>query len=62
MVAKIAVNGAAALSKRGFTQVPNHLLRSDKVSAGAKLAYRMLLAVRGPTIFSFRGKNGLQRA
>ena len=35
----IVLRGADALSQRGFTQVPNHVLRSDKISPGAKLAY-----------------------
>jgi hypothetical protein len=36
----IVLKGADVLSQRGFTQVPNHVLRSDKISAGAKLKLR----------------------
>ena len=36
----IVLKGADALSQRGFTQVPNHVLRSDKISPGAKPALR----------------------
>ncbi len=40
----IILKGADALSTHGFTQVPNHVLKSDKLSPGAKLAYTMLLS------------------
>ena len=40
----IILKGADALSTHGFTQVPNHVLRSDMLSPGAKLAYAMLLS------------------
>ena len=39
----IILTGADALSQKGFTQVPNHILESDKISPGAKLTYAMLL-------------------
>jgi hypothetical protein len=39
----IFLKGADILSRRGFTQVPNHVLESSKISPGAKLAYAMLL-------------------
>src|SRR5260370_38794210 len=39
----IILNGADVLTAKGFTQVPNHVLVSDRLSPGAKLAYAMLL-------------------
>lgn len=39
----IILKGADLLSQKGFTQVPNHALESDKISPGAKLVYAMLL-------------------
>jgi hypothetical protein len=40
----IILKGADALSTSGFTQVPNHVLKSRKISPGAKLTYAMLLS------------------
>ena len=40
----IKIIGADPLTQRGFTQVPNVILKSKKISAGAKLAYAMLLS------------------
>ena len=39
----IILRGADALSAKGFTQVPNHILDNSKLSPGAKLTYAMLL-------------------
>ena len=39
----IILNGADVLTARGYTQVPNHVLVSDRLSPGAKLTYAMLL-------------------
>ena len=39
----IILKGADALTQKGFTQVPNHILVSSKLSPGAKLVYAMLL-------------------
>ena len=38
----IILKGADALSGESFTQVPNAVLKSEKLSPGAKLAYTML--------------------
>jgi hypothetical protein len=38
----IILKGADVLTTKGFTQVPNHVLVSDKLSPGSKLAYAML--------------------
>ncbi|MCP4317903.1 MAG: helix-turn-helix domain-containing protein [Hyphomicrobiales bacterium] len=40
----IKIIGADPLSQRGFTQIPNVILKSSKISGGAKLAYAMLLS------------------
>jgi hypothetical protein len=40
----IILKGADILTAEGFTQVPNHVLRSKKTSPGAKLTYAMLLS------------------
>jgi hypothetical protein len=40
----IKIIGADPLTQRGFTQIPNTILKSNKISAGGKLAYAMLLS------------------
>jgi len=40
----IKIIGADPLTQRGFTQIPNVILKSTKLSGGAKLAYTMLLS------------------
>ncbi len=57
----IVLKGADALSQRGFTQVPNHVLRSDRISAGAKLAYTMLLSYAWHNEFCFPGQERLAK-
>jgi len=57
----IVLKGADALSQRGFTQVPNHVLRSDKISPGAKLAYAMLLSYAWQNDFCFPGQERLAK-
>jgi len=39
----IILRGADKLTLKGYTQVPNHVLESAKISPGAKLSYAMLL-------------------
>lgn len=57
----IVLKGADVLSAQGFTQVPNHVLRSDKVSPGAKLAYAMLLSYAWQNDFCFPGQETLAK-
>lgn len=57
----IVLRGADALSTRGFTQVPNHVLESSKISPGAKLAYAMLLKYAWQNNFCFPGQQRLGR-
>ena len=40
----IKLIGADPLTQRGFTQVPNAILKTKEISAGAKLTYAMLLS------------------
>jgi len=40
----IILRGADALSQKGFTQVPNYVLKPTRISPGAKLTYTMLLS------------------
>ena len=39
----IEIVNADPVTRHGFTQVPNVILKSDAISPGAKLAYSMLL-------------------
>ncbi len=39
----IKIIGADPLTQRGFTQIPNVILKSNNLTGGAKLAYTMLL-------------------
>lgn len=40
----IILKGFDPASAAGFTQVPNHILKSKDISVGAKLTYAMLLS------------------
>lgn len=40
----IKIIGADPLTQRGFTQIPNAILKATNLSGGAKLAYAMLLS------------------
>lgn len=40
----IILKGADAATSQGFTQVPNFLLKSNKLSAGDKMTFAMLLS------------------
>ncbi len=55
----IKLVGADALSVRGFTQVPNAVLKSNAISPGAKLAYTMLLSYAWHNDFCFPGQDRL---
>lgn len=55
----ILLKGADLLSQKGFTQVPNYVLESKKVSPGAKLAYAMLLKYAWQNDFCFPGQERL---
>ena len=40
----IKIVGGDPLTQQGFTQIPNVILKTTKLSGGAKLAYTMLLS------------------
>jgi hypothetical protein len=57
----IVLKGADVLSAKGFTQVPNHLLVSNKLSPGAKLTYAMLLKYAWQNDYCFPGQERLAK-
>lgn len=57
----IVLKGADAATAKGFTQVPNFLLKSRYLSAGDKLAYAMLLAYAWQNDSCFPGQNKLAK-
>jgi hypothetical protein len=57
----IVLKGADILSTQGFTQVPNHVLKSSKLSPGAKLAYAMLLSYAWQNDYCFPGQERLAK-
>ena len=57
----IILRGADVLTAKGFTQVPNHVLKSEKISPGAKLAYTMLLSYAWQNDYCFPGQERLAK-
>ena len=57
----IILRGADVLTAKGFTQVPNHVLKSEKISPGAKLAYTMLLSYAWQNNYCFPGQERLAK-
>jgi len=55
----IILEGFDPVSAQGFTQVPNFILRSQKLSMGAKMAYSMLLSYAWQNNFCFPGQETL---
>jgi biotin operon repressor len=55
----IILKGADAATAKGFTQVPNFLLRSNKLSSGDKLAFAMLLSYAWQNDYCFPGQKRL---
>jgi biotin operon repressor len=55
----IILKGADAATAKGFTQVPNFILKSKKLSAGDKLAFAMLLSYAWQNDFCFPGQETL---
>ncbi len=51
--------GADAFTEKGFTQVPNAILRSKEISPGAKLAYSGLLSYAWEKDNCFPGQDKL---
>ena len=52
----IILEGADAATAQGFTQVPNFVLKSKKLSAGDKMAFAMLLSYAWQNDFCFPGQ------
>ena len=55
----IILKGADAATAKGFTQVPNFLLKSNKLSAGDKMTFAMLLSYAWQNDFCFPGQERL---
>src|SRR5579871_4470018 len=55
----IVLKGTDAASAMGFTQVPNFLLKSTKLSSGDKVAFAMLLSYAWQNDFCFPGQERL---
>ena len=51
----IILKGADAATTKGFTQVPNFLLKSNKLSSGDKLAFARLLSYAWQNAYCFPG-------
>ncbi len=52
----IILKGADAATAQGFTQVPNFLLKSKKLSAGDKMTFAMLLSYAWQNDYCFPGQ------
>src|SRR5436190_1099564 len=55
----IILRGADAATAMGFTQVPNFLLKSKKLSSGDKMAFAMLLSYAWQNDYCFPGQERL---
>src|ERR1700678_613042 len=55
----IVLKGADAASMMGFTQVPNFLLKSKKLSSGDKMTFAMLLSYAWQNDYCFPGQERL---
>ncbi len=55
----IIIRGGDVLTIKGYTQVPNHALISNRLSPGAKLAYAMLLRYAWQNDYCFPGQERL---
>ena len=55
----IEIVGADPVTRDGFTQVPNFILKSEAISPGAKLAYAMLLHYAWQNDYCFPGQERL---
>src|SRR5713226_278804 len=52
----IILKGADAATAQGFTQVPNFILKSTKLSAGDKMTFAMLLSYAWQNDYCFPGQ------
>ena len=52
----IVLEGADIVTAKGFTMVPNFLLKSKKLATGDKMAFAMLLSYAWQNDFCFPGQ------
>ena len=57
----IVLRGADVATQGGFTQVPNFILKSKKLSSGDKLAFAMLLSYAWQNDYCFPGQETLAK-
>ena len=57
----IEIVNADPVTRHGFTQVPNVVLKSNSISPGAKLAYSMLLHYAWQNNYCFPGQERLAK-
>jgi DNA-binding MarR family transcriptional regulator len=57
----IVLRGADAVTQKGFTMVPNFLLKSSKLSAGDKMAFAMVLSYAWQNDYCFPGQERLAK-
>ena len=57
----IKIRGADAATRGGFTQVPNFVLESERISPGAKLVYTMLLKYAWHNDYCYPGQERLAK-
>jgi biotin operon repressor len=55
----IILKGADAVTQHGFTQVPNFILKSKKLSSGDKMVFAMLLSYAWQNDYCFPGQERL---
>ena len=55
----IILKGADAATAKGFTQVPNFILKSKKLTAGDKMTFAMLLSYAWQKDFCYPGQKRL---
>ncbi len=55
----IILRGADAATRQGFTQVPNFILKSKKLTAGDKMTFAMLLSYAWQKDYCFPGQRAL---
>ncbi len=60
-IRNIEIVGADPVTRHGFTQVPNFILKSGDISPGAKLAYSMLLHYAWQNDYCFPGQERLAK-
>lgn len=55
----IILKGADAATRGGFTQVPNFILKTNKLSAGDKMTFAMLLSYAWQNDYCYPGQQKL---